>query len=150
MAERNSKLLLDNNELTREFFDDTRLLGIMAPIKDYQLCWHLNNKMGMDFRVNNEIEIQLTRKKRNYFFAVYEFDEPTGSLSHYIYNNRFDGEYLLPEFKHLDFLWLMKGDSVTASETLQQKIDSIKTINNVQLVLELTNEKIKNKDHLIF
>ncbi|HWC54337.1 MAG TPA: IPExxxVDY family protein [Chitinophagaceae bacterium] len=150
MADRNSKLLLDNEELTREFFDDTRLLGIMAPIKDYQLCWHLNNKMVMDFRVNNEIEIQLTRKKRNYFFAVYEYNEPTGSLSHYIYNNRFDGEYLLPEFKHLDFLWLMKGDAITASETLQQKIDSVKTISGVQLVLELTNEKIKNKEHLIF
>jgi hypothetical protein len=104
----------------------------------------------MDFRVNNEIEIQLTRKKRNYFFAVYEYNEPTGSLSHYIYNNRFDGEYLLPEFKHLDFLWLMKGDAITASETLQQKIDSVKTISGVQLVLELTNEKIKNKEHLIF
>lgn len=150
MADRNSKLLLDNEELTREFFDDTRLLGIMAPIKDYQLCWHLNNKMTMDFRINNEIEIQLTRKKRNYFFSVYEYNEPTGSLSHYIYNNRFDGEYLLPEFRHLDFLWLMKGDVVTASETLQQKIDLVKIIGGVQLVVELTNEKIKNKEHLIF
>lgn len=150
MSERNTKLLLDNDELTREFFEDTRLLGIMAPIKDYQLCWHLNNRMTMDFRVNNDIEIQLTRKKRNYFFAVYEYNEPTGTLSHYIYNNRFDGEYLLPEFKHLDFLWLMKGDSITASEMLQQRIDSVKEINAVQLVLELTNEKIKNKEHLIF
>lgn len=150
MSERNTKLLLDNDELTREFFEDTRLLGIMAPIKDYQLCWHLNNRMTMDFRVNNDIEIQLTRKKRNYFFAVYEYNEPTGTLFHYIYNNRFDGEYLLPEFKHLDFLWLMKGDSITASEMLQQRIDSVKEINAVQLVLELTNEKIKNKEHLIF
>jgi hypothetical protein len=44
----------------------------------------------------------------------------------------------------------MKGDAITASETLQQKIDSVKTISGVQLVLELTNEKIKNKEHLIF
>ncbi|MBS1919796.1 MAG: IPExxxVDY family protein [Bacteroidetes bacterium] len=150
MAERSTKLLLDNDEMIREFFEDTRLLGIVAPIKDYQFCWHLNNNMTMDFRVNNDIEIQLTRKKRNYFFAVYEYNEPTGSLAHYIYNNRFDGEYLLPEFRHLDFFWLMKGDAVTASETLQQKIDSVKTINGVQLVVELTNEKIRNKEHLIF
>ncbi|MCC7401509.1 MAG: IPExxxVDY family protein [Chitinophagaceae bacterium] len=150
MAERNFKLQLDTNELTRGFFDDTRLLGIMAPIKDYQLCWHLNNIMVMDFRVNNEIEIQLTRKKRNYFFSVYEYNEPTGSLSHYIYNNRNDGEYLLPEFRHLDFLWLMKGDALTAEEILQQKIDSVKMISSVQLVVELTNEKIRNKEHLIF
>jgi len=143
------KLVLDNKNLAEDFFEDTRLLGIMAPIKDYQLCWHLNNLMRIDFRINNEIEIQLSKRDRNYFFAVYEFSEPTGSLSHYLYNNRFDGEYLLPEFKHLDFLWLMKGDIVN-EESLQQTINDIKEISGVQLVLELTNEKIRNKEHLVF
>ena len=143
------KLVLDNKNLAEDFFEDTRLLGIMAPIKDYQLCWHLNNLMGMDFRINNDIEIQLSKKDRNYFFAVYEFSEPTGSLSHYLYNNRFDGEYLLPEFKHLDFLWLMKGDMVN-EDSLLQTINEIKEINGVQLVIELTNEKIRNKEHLVF
>ena len=143
------KLVLDNKNLAEDFFEDTRLLGIMAPIKDYQLCWHLNNLMRMDFRINNDIEIQLSKRDRNYFFAVYEFSEPTGSLSHYLYNNRFDGEYLLPEFKHLDFLWLMKGDMVD-EESLQQTINDIKVISGVQLVIELTNEKIRNKEHLVF
>ena len=149
MADRGTKLLLNTKDLTHEFFEDTRLLGIMAPIKDYQFCWQLNNSLSMDFRINNEIEIQLTRKKRNYFFAVYEFAEPTGSLCHYIYNNQFDGEYLLPEFRHLDFLWLMKGD-VVGQDNLQQTIDIIRGMNSVQLVMELTNEKIKNKEHLVF
>jgi hypothetical protein len=143
------KLVLDNNELTQDFFEDTRLLGIMAPIKDYQLCWHLNSLLGVDFRINNDIEIQLTKKKRNYFFTVYEFLDPTGSLCHYLYNNRFDGEYLLPEFKHLDFLWLMKGDMVH-EEMLQQTINNLRSIIGVQLVTELTNEKIRNKEHLVF
>ena len=143
------KLTLDNKDLTDGFFEDTRLLGIMAPIKDYQLCWYLNTMLGMDFRMNNEIEIQLNKKKRNYFFSVYEFCEPAASLSHYVYNNRFDGEYLLPEFKHLDFLWLMKGD-IVKEEVLQQTINQIREISGVQLVVELTNEKIKNKEHLVF
>jgi hypothetical protein len=144
-----TKLILDNAELTHEFFEDTRLLGIMAPIKNYQFAWQLNHLMEIDFRINNDIEIQLTRKRRNYFFAVYDFHEKTGSLSHYLYNNQFDGEYLLPEFKHLDFLWLMKGDAVD-DKTLQDYISAIKTVSGVQLVTELTNEKIKNKEHLIF
>ena len=143
------KLVLDNNELTQDFFEDTKLLGIMAPIRDYQLCWHLNSLLGIDFRINHDIEIQLTKKKRNYFFAVFEFSDPTGSLCHYLYNNRFDGEYLLPEFKHLDFLWLMKGDVVT-EDSLQQTIGNLRNITGVQLVTELTNEKIKNKEHLVF
>jgi hypothetical protein len=143
------KLVLDTEGLTDDFFEDTKLLGIMAPVKDYQFGWQLNQLMGIEFRINNEIEIQLTRKKRNYFFAVYDFHESTGSLSHYLYNNQFDGEYLLPEFKHLDFLWLMKGDYISDT-TLQEYITAIKTISGVQLVMELTNEKIKHKEHLIF
>jgi len=149
MADRGTKLLLNTKELTDDFFEDTHLLGIMSSVKDYQFCWYLNNSIGVDFRINNDIEIQLTKKKRNYFFAVYEFCEPTGSLTHYIYNNQFDGEYLLPEFRHLDFLWLMKGDEIT-NESLQQMISNLRTINGIQLVVELTNEKIKNKEHLVF
>src|SRR6266498_4441013 len=143
------KLVLDNKNLAEDFFEDTRLLGIMAPIRDYQYCWHLNNMMGMDFRINNDIEIQLNKKKRNYFFAVYEYCEPTGSLAHYVYNNQFDGEYLLPEFKHLDFLWLMKGDEIP-DEQLQKIITTIRSIERIQLVAELTNEKIRNKENLVF
>ncbi len=149
MAERSNKLVLDTKELTEEFFTDTRLLGIMAPVKDYQFCWHLNTNIGLDFRVNNDIEIKLIKRKRSYFFSVYEYNEPTRFLSHYVYNNQFDGEYLLPEFKHLDFLWLMKGDEVS-DESLQETIQTIRSINSVQLVVELTNEKIKNKEHLVF
>jgi hypothetical protein len=144
-----SKLILDTHDITEGFFEDTRLLGIMAPIKDYQFCWQLNNMLGMDFRLNNEIEIQLKKKNRNYFFGVYEYHEPATALEHYIYNNQFDGEYLLPEFKHLDFLWLMKCDLVS-DEMLQLKTESIRSISAVQLVVELTNEKIKNKEHLVF
>lgn len=149
MADRISKFILDNKGLTEIFFDDTRLLGIMAPVKDYQFCWYLNSATGLNFRINNDLEIQLTKKKRSYFFAVYEYCEPTRFLSHYVYNNQFDGEYLLPEFKHLDFLWLMKGDEVS-DQALQETIQTIKAINSVQLVLELTNEKIKNKENLVF
>lgn len=143
------KLILDPKGLTDGFFEETRLLGIMAPVKDYQFCWQVNNLLGVDFRINNDIEIQLTKKNRHYFFAVYEYAEDRTSLIHYLYNNQFDGEYLLPEFKHLDFLWLLKGDAVT-EDSLQQLINSIRSIKGVQLVIELTNEKIRNKEHLVF
>jgi hypothetical protein len=143
------KLVLDSKDLTDGFFEETRLLGIMAPVKDYQFCWLLNNFLGVDFRINNEIEIQLTKKDRNYFFAVYEYAETHTGLKHYLYNNQFDGEYLLPEFRHFDFLWLLKGDVIDNSKLLEL-VQSIKGIKGVQLVSELTNEKIRNKDHLVF
>jgi len=143
------KLVLDKEELTNYFFEDCRLLGIMAPVKDYQFCWHVNNILGMQFRVNNEIEIQLKKKKRDYFFSVFEFPEELTALAHYVYNNKFDGEYLLPEFRHLDFLWLLKGDE-SKDERINDVIEGVRSMPSVQLVVELTNEKIKNKEHLVF
>ena len=143
------KLKLDSEWMAEDFFEDTRLLGIVAPVKHYQLCWLLNQLFRFNFRMNNDIEIQLSKKQRKYFFPVYQYAEPNSSLVHYLYNNQHDGEYLLPEFKHLDFLWLMKGDNVETG-IVNDMIHSIKSINGVQLVIELTNEKIKNKGHLIF
>lgn len=135
--------------MTDGFFEDARLLGIMAPIKSYNFCWQVNQLMGVDFRLNNDLEIQLVKKSRTYFFSVYEYAQPATCLMHYLYNNQNDGEYLLPEFRHLDFLWLLKEDYVT-DEFVENLVYSLKSINGVQLVVELTNEKIKNKEHLVF
>jgi len=33
---------------------------------------------------------------------------------------------------------------------LQQQTENIRSLNGVQLVMELTNEKIRNKEHLVF
>ena len=144
-----SKLKIDNEALAEEFFEDSLLLGIVAPIKDYQFSWQLNQMLGFSFRVNNDIEIQLTKKQRKYFFSIYEYAVPSITLTHYLYNNQHDGEYLLPEFRHLDFLWLIKGDPVS-TEDLNILLQSIRSLPGVQLVTEMTNEKIKHKQHLIF
>jgi hypothetical protein len=143
------KLKLNIEDMTEEFFDSTRLMGIVAPVKAYQFCWQLNNRLRFDFRINNEIEIQLAKRQRKYFFGVYEFHEKDNSQQHYLYNNQFDGEYLLPEFKHLDFLWLLKGD-IVADDRLAQLMGCVRAVPGVQLVMELAHDKIRNKGHLIF
>ena len=143
------KLKIDNDVLIEEFFEGTHLLGIVAPVKNFQFVWHINELMGYGFTINHDLEISLMKKGRNYFFSIYEYKIPGSCLVHYLYHNQHDGEYLLPEFKHLDFLWLTKGDDVEREDLhgLQQMIN---TIPGVQLVNEMTNEKIKNKQHLIF
>ncbi len=144
-----TKLCLDVTMLTDDFFEDTRLLGIVATIKNYQFCWHINNALSYCFRLNPEIEVQLKRKERNYYFRVYEHTVKNSFVSHYIYQNHFDGEYLLPEFRNIDFLWLIRNESADVNQC-SELISSIKKLSGVRLVAELTNENIKNKKHLIF
>ena len=143
------KLKLDTSQMASDFFDDARILGIVAPVKDYHLCWELNQVLRVDFRLNHDLEIRLQKKGRQYFFSIYEYAEPAAALRHYLYNNHCEGEYLLSEFRHLDFLWLLKGDFLPEQEwsALQQ---GIRGVGSVQLVTELSGENIRNKQHLIF
>lgn len=142
------KLALDNETIADEFFSDTRLIGITAPIKNYQFCWQLNNLLGFNFRLDTEIDKQLRKKNRQYYFSVYQHEE-NNFLKYYIFHNQCDGEYLLPEFRNMDFLLLMKGDKVD-DVTCNDIIATIKSISSVIMVSELKKHQIKNKEHLVF
>lgn len=143
------KFKIDNTALADAFFEDARLIGIVAPIAPYQFCWRLNQTLGFNFRLKADAEIQLQKKNRQYFFSLYEYVEPNGFTMHYLYHNHFDGEYLLPEFKHLDFLWLTKGDAID-DELYNNFMQTIKTMDAVQLASELQPLQVKHKAHLIF
>ena len=91
------KLRIDNEAMFEDFFENTRLLGIVASMEQYRFCWHLNQILNFDFRINNAIEIHLNKKERNYFFSIYQYGQQAGTINHYLYNNEDDGEYLLPE-----------------------------------------------------
>jgi len=143
------KLRFDNQAMLEEFFENTRLLGIVARLEQYRLCWNLNHILNFDFRINNSLEIHLNKNTRNYFFPIYQFGQQSGTIKHYLYNNEDDGEYLLPELKHLDFLWLMKDD-IMKDEEVNVFMNSIRTIPSVQMVIELTPEKIKSRQNLVF
>ncbi|MEO5966836.1 MAG: IPExxxVDY family protein, partial [Ferruginibacter sp.] len=127
------KLKLDNNAAEISFFEDARIIGMVAPLKDYSFIWNLNNQLGFNFRINNFLEIQLKRKGRDYFFDVFEYKSQTSEILHYIYNNQHDGEFLLPELKHLDFLLLLKFEIIT-NEEVKNLMEAIRKISGVQLV----------------
>lgn len=142
------KLKIDNDELAEEFFEGIRLIGIVCPQKDYQFCWNVNQYLQIDFRINHDLEVCLSKKGRNYFFSIYQFLEPIGSMVHYLYNNQYDGEFLLPEFRHFDFIWLMRDDEI-AQEFVQELLHAIRLLPGVQLVSEISPAMVKNKSHLI-
>lgn len=143
------KLKLDNEMLAEMFFEDVHLLGIMASIKSYQFVWHINRQLGYSFALNNDLEIERRNKSRSFFFSIYEYRIPQTSNYYYIYRNQNDGEFLLPELKNLDFLWMIKGDDIS-NEDITSLQQTIKGLPSVLLVNEVNTDKIKNKQDLIF
>ncbi len=143
------KLKLNQNIVTEEFFEDCHLIGIVAPIKEYSFIWHINQKLGLNMRLNNGNEIQLLKKKRSYFFSIFEYKLAQVKLEYYVYCNKCDGEYLLPEFKNLDYLWLTRDDNIN-EESTKNLIQAIRQLPSVQMVSSLSHVNLKNREYLIF
>lgn len=142
------KLVIDNSQLAEEFFADVRLFGIQCPHEPHWLIWIINNQFLYDFRYQAGSEIEVKKKGRPFRYPIYQCMEPNLEVIHLIYANQYDGEYLLPELRHYDFIWLIKGE-LPNNEIPHLIFTELKAIPQVQLVTELTPEKIINKTQLV-
>lgn len=131
-----------------DFFQDARLVGLVSRRKEYQLCWEINRNFGFQFKMNNDLEVMLVKKEKKCFFSVYEFHEPARFTAHYLYHNHYKGEYLLPELRHFDFIWLIKG-AYYQDEGVEWLGDILRKMDGIQLVSVLDATGLKHKEHLI-
>jgi hypothetical protein len=89
----------------------------------------------------------MEKNRRSYSFTVYEYIHPITQKEHFLYSNKHDGEFLLPELQHLDFIWLIRDSFFNESEFIHLQ-QQIRNIQGVQLVSEVQHDKIKSKDNL--
>jgi len=141
------KLRLDDDKMSDHFFEDTRILGIVCTLKNYHFCWHIEKALQIDFQTAPDLQIGMEKNRRSYSFTVYEFLQPISAKEHFLYSNKHDGEFLLPELQHLDFIWLVR-DSFQDELYFQQIQQQLRSIPGVQLVTEVAHEKIKSRDNL--
>ena len=135
---------LNTVEEVDEFYQETSILGLISSTKDYRLCWLLNQYLGIDFKLNINKEVLIEKKKRPYYFSVYDYFDTIKWCQFDLYSNKHEAEFLLPEFKHLDFVWVLKGDS-----NFSDYLPLIKSIPEVQFTLNISVDMIKNREHLI-
>jgi hypothetical protein len=128
----------------KEFYQETSFLGLISSTKDYRFCWLLNQYLGIDFKLNIDKEVESMKKKRPYFFSVYDYFDTLKWCQFDLYTNKYEGEFLLPEFKHIDFLWVIKGDS-----NFNDLMPMIRNIPEVQFTMNIHLDMIKNREHLI-
>lgn len=141
------KLKLDDERMSDDFFEDTKILGIACSLKNYQFCWHIERTLNIPFATSADLQIGMEKNKRSYSFTVYEFIHPISSKEHFLYSNKHQGEFLLPELQHLDFIWLIR-DPYNEAEEFNELQQRLRSIPGVQMVTEVPHEKIKSRDNL--
>lgn len=143
-----ARLLIDNDQIAAEYFADARLVGLQCSLEPHQLAWYINRQFMFDFRYQCGSEILVTKKGRSLRYPVFLYREPHLQLTHYIYANQCDGEYLMVQLRHFDFLWLLKGDQ-HEDASVGILLNELKRLEQVQVVTELASDKIKDKTQLV-
>lgn len=143
------KLKITNDDLSDEFFTNVQVIGIVSTLKGYKFCWSLNHHLSVDFRLHPDMEVQLEKKKLFYYFNIYYYADADGNISHMLYENESRGEFLVPEFKHLDYLWLIRSDDHDIQEIKEHLLDKLRKLDIIQLATYMQLENIKSKENLI-
>jgi hypothetical protein len=84
-----------------------------------------------------------------YYFNIYSFDDKDSNISHVLYENESKGEYLVPEFKHLDYIWLLRFEDEISITSRDLILDRLRQLDIIQLATFMQLEIIKSKENLI-
>ncbi len=136
-----AKLVLSFQE--NEF--DFGLLAISTHIKDYRICWEINNFLSLDLQRSDDLELKTSSGITS--FSFFSFYNEETNISFYLLGNRSTGGLLIPEKKQADFFLIIKD---ATEDYHNEKLIELKKLPNVLAVYSLNPLELKSKNNLLF
>jgi hypothetical protein len=134
-------------QLQVEYDYDFDLVGISCHMKDYRLCWALNQKLGIGLTKQAE-DLDIKSKKQGAGnHSLYSYFDEMDHIEYQLLMNRNGASLVLPEQKNADFLLLLRNNYVI---DLSELIEKIKEIEMVQTAFKIEAGALKSKENLIF
>jgi hypothetical protein len=123
---------------------DFKILAIVSTLKDYRLCWFLNQTMQWNLTRVEDLEL---RDGTGGGFSHFLYaDESEKSLYHLV-SNKNGTDFLVPELKTNDFFLLVKGHCPPA--TFDHFQETLRTISQVQAVFSIEPKSLSSVNNLI-
>ncbi len=134
-----------------DFDYDFHLFGLISPVKDYKLAWHLNKSLNLHLRREPDLQFEFLDKSKIYicnfiFGKEYSSFRLLKNKACEFYNTA--KPYIVPELKEYDYLLVFKDE---ADEVLSGEIlELLKEVPVVQYVKEIDLINLRSKENLIF
>lgn len=125
---------------------DFSLLGISSHVKDYRLCWELNNTL--DISLEKSEPIILSEDNDFSGFATSTFHDDENQLVFVLLTNKHHGKCLIPEFSQIDYLLKVSGSQ--HEFVLKSKKQMIQNIESVLKIIEINPNDLKSKSNMVF
>lgn len=143
--------------------DDYTIIGIVSHQRDYRLIWSINEKMNLRLVKFDDLKIFQDRKKEFNTFSFYYYNAPETFKTYYFISNSGENGPLFPEYKQINFFFLIKGnvtknlekeitkalaDNEYIMKTYPVSLTSVKESENFFLDMEMSMiDMLKKKKH---
>ena len=111
---------------------DMTVLAVNSHVKGYNLCWHINKKLCINF-IKKEIFIGENKESLSAFEVEYENKKIT------LVNNRSKKRILVPEKKNVDFFIIVEPEMKNTAK--EEFISKLREISKILLIFEVDLEK---------
>ncbi len=113
-----------------EYEHTYKAIGIFSALKDYRLCWMLNNHLGIDLKRMPDFYMPPDNTGKTACYPVYQHEQDNLFLNILLVANKSEDGLLFKTPKNLDFLLLLKSP-----DDLFNITTTISTINKIPQVL---------------
>ncbi|MFN3529494.1 MAG: IPExxxVDY family protein [Bacteroidia bacterium] len=126
------------------------VIGISSPLKAWQVAWHLNRVLGLDFRRDEDYGLFLGRSKQLSYFQKFSCELAELECWLHLVANRGSDGLLVPELaKTFDYFLLF--DEVPGMLEAHELLATLKSAQVFTLAVAVdTHEKLRSKQHLVF
>lgn len=123
-------------------------LGIVSPLKDYRLCWFINQALQTDLCRVDDIEFHQAKERRVSAFNHFTFYHEIDDIHYHIVENKGSSGVFLTKVAQYDFLLILEGS--LSDKLLEPTIESLNTLNALQLVRPIDKQLFNGLENLIF
>ena len=135
-------------QLEVDYDYDFILIGISCHVKDYRMCWGLNQKFGFALeKLEEDIEIRHRGGKASSFHSVYSYYNEENHTEYNLVLNKSTSGALVPEQKLADYFMIVRNNF---DDSIDELISRIRAIDFVQHAFEVDVESLKSKQNLLF
>jgi hypothetical protein len=140
---------MKKSKLIIEYDYDFELWGIRTSLRGYRLAWQLNTSLALHLVRQPDLLVGF-KKNEEKKFSFYAHETPLNRLK--LFKNKpveaDAGKYfLVPEFPHFDFIFLIQMDNAAQREQL---VAALRQIPAVELVSAIPTAGLKSKSNFIF
>jgi hypothetical protein len=121
--------------------------GINSNMEDYRLCWHFNEKLKWEMKRIKDIRFYSPKIKDHMHFNAYKYQQKIDRYTVELLQNKNGGNYLIPEMKNFDFLFIFQGEDDYFDTDGFSK--SLTNITGIQSVIPVNVNSLKSRYNLL-